>query len=175
MIASVNNVSCIYTYWQGMLIASSPLRYYPTCSYHSGTHESGPYVLNAHVCISEKKSNILLNHAPKFIRLMGKMDLGFLITQSLYNQIRKKNNTVLIEISALLKRNVIPSKWSNRTDVKINLKIDEGGKWEEAGIGRDRAAKLWRWIKSTKVRKKHAVSTFKPECLSQELPWWLSG
>lgn len=36
------------------------------------------------------------------------MDLGFLITQSLYNQIRKKNNTGLIEISALLKRNLFP-------------------------------------------------------------------
>ena len=41
---------------------------------------------------------------------MGEMDLGFLITQSLYNQVMKKNSTVLIEISALLKRNVVPNK-----------------------------------------------------------------
>jgi len=72
------------------------------------------------------------------------MDLGFLITQSLYNQVMKKNSTVLIEISALLKRNVIPNKWSNRTDVKINLKIDGGGNWKDAGIGRDRAVLLFK-------------------------------
>ena len=68
------------------------------------------------------------------------MDLGFLIIQSLYNQFMKKNNTVLIEISAQLKRNVIPNKWSNRTDVKINLKIDGGDKWKEAGMG---GIELW--------------------------------
>ena len=122
-----------------------------------------------------EKSNILLNHAPKFIRLMGEMDLGFLITQSLYNQVMKKNSTVLIEISALLKRNVVPNKWSNRTDVKINLKIDGGGNWKDAGIGRDRAVKLWRWVKSTKVRKKHAVSTLRLSVWVKSFPGSSAG
>ena len=94
------------------------------------------------------------------------MDLGFLITQSLYNKVMKKNSTVLIEISALLKRNVIPNKWSNRTDVKVNLKIDGGGKWKEAEIGRD-----MKMSEEHKGQEEACSKHIKTECLNQELPW----
>ena len=101
------------------------------------------------------------------------MDLGFLITQSLYNQVMKKNSTVLIEISALLKRNVIPNKWSNRTDVKVNLRIDGGGKWKEAEIGRDMkmSCAVMKMSEEHKGQEEACSKHIKTECLSQELPW----